>query len=210
MSRILFLDVDGVLNRCGKSNQGLEADKCDLLADLCRRSGCKVVVSSTWRRYPHLMEDRLLPMFRSRGIECVGQTPMLERPNPGGHVVVAAARHEEITAWLAEHPEVTQYAIVDDDRDADDGTGRYVRTDSYEGMTESHAAKIERILTTHPPRPPDGPITGQEAFNLCKAAGVPMAIKQDGNRLVETTASPVAVMRVDGEVAIGIRADKGP
>ena len=83
---VLFLDVDGVLNRCGKSNQGLETDKCDLLAILCRATGCKVVVSSTWRRYPHLMEDRLLPMFRARGIECVGQTPMLEKPSPGGHV----------------------------------------------------------------------------------------------------------------------------
>lgn len=144
--KILFLDVDGVLNRCGKSNQGLETDKCDLLADLCRRVGCKVVVSSTWRRYPHLMADRLLPMFRSRGIECVGQTPMLEKPSPGGHVVVAAARHEEITAWLADHAEVTQYAIVDDDSDADDGTGRYVRTGSYEGMTEAHAARIEQLL----------------------------------------------------------------
>jgi hypothetical protein len=144
---VLFLDVDGVLNRCGKSNQGLETDKCDRLAILCRASGCKVVVSSTWRRYPHLMEDRLLPMFRARGIECIGQTPMLEKPSPGGHVVMAAARHEEITAWLATHPEVTQYAIVDDDGDADDGTGRYVRTDSYEGLLDSHATEIMRLLS---------------------------------------------------------------
>lgn len=144
---VLFLDVDGVLNRCGKSNQGLMTDKCDLLAHICRMTGCKVVVSSTWRRYPHLMESRLLPMFRARGIECVGQTPMMEKPSLGGHVYVATARHEEITAWLSDHPEVTQYAIVDDDRDADDGTGRYVRTDSYEGLLDSHATAIMRLLS---------------------------------------------------------------
>lgn len=144
---VLFLDVDGVLNRCGKSNQGLMTDKCDLLAHICRRTGCKVVVSSTWRRYPHLMESRLLPMFRARGIECVGQTPMMEKPSPGGHVYVATARHEEITAWLTEHPEVTQYAIVDDDSDADDGTGRYVKTDSYEGLLDSHATELMRLLS---------------------------------------------------------------
>lgn len=144
---VLFLDVDGVLNQCGKSNQGLMTEQCDRLADICRQTGCKVVVSSTWRRYPRLMEDRLLPMFRSRGIECIGQTPMLEKPSPGGLVMVASARHEEITAWLADHPEVKQYAIVDDDKDADDGAGRYVRTDSYEGLLDSHAAALICLLS---------------------------------------------------------------
>ena len=144
--KVLFLDVDGVLNRCGKSNQGLETDKCDLLADICRIAGCVVVVSSTWRRYPHLMEDRLLPLFRSRGIVFAGQTPMLEKPSPGGYVFVASARHEEITAWLSDRPEVTQYVIVDDDSDADDGTGRYVKTNSYEGLTQTHADEIIAAL----------------------------------------------------------------
>lgn len=144
---VLFLDVDGVLNRCGKSNQGLMTDKCDLLAHICRMTGCKVVVSSTWRKYPSLMESRLLPMFRARGIECIGQTPILEKSSPGGHVVMAPARHEEITAWLADHPEVTQYAIVDDNRDADDGAGRFVKTDSYEGLLDSHATAIMRLLS---------------------------------------------------------------
>jgi hypothetical protein len=60
---------------------------------------------------------------------------------------MAAARHEEITAWLATHPEVTQYAIVDDDSDADDGTGRYVKTDSYEGLLDSHATALMRLLS---------------------------------------------------------------
>ena len=66
---------------------------------------------------------------------------------------------------------------------------------------------MNRIL--HFPNPFDGPVTGQEAFDLCKAAGVPMVIKQDGNRFVETTASPVSVVRVGGKIVIGIRANKG-
>jgi hypothetical protein len=147
---VLFLDVDGVLNRCGKSNQGLMTDKCDLLAHVCRMTGCKIVVSSTWRKYPHLMADRLLPMFHARGIECIGQTPELvsERKRLDGSMLYTAKpRNLEIAAWLDEHPEVTQYAIVDDDRDADDGTGRYVRTDSYEGLLDSHATAIMRLLS---------------------------------------------------------------
>jgi hypothetical protein len=102
-------------------------DKCDLLAHICRMTGCKIVVSSTWRKYPHLMADRLLPMFRARGIECIGQTPEM----------------------VSERKLLDQsmfYAIVDDDRDADDGTGRYVRTDSYEGLLDSHATALMRLL----------------------------------------------------------------
>ena len=146
---VLFLDVDGVLNLCGKSHQGLHTDKCDILAYVCRKTGCKIVVSSTWRKYPHLME-RLMGMFRSRGIECIGQTPELVSERKlldQSMFYTAKPRHMEITAWLAAHPEVTQYAIVDDDRDADDGTGRYVKTDSYEGMLDSHANALMRILS---------------------------------------------------------------
>ena len=147
--KILFLDVDGVLNRCGKSNQGLETYQCDLLAEICRKTGCKVVVSSTWRKYPNLMENRLLPMFRSRGVECVGQTPELvsERKLLDGSLLYTAKpRRAEITDWLTCNPGVTQYAIVDDDRDADDGTGHYVRTESYTGLTQEIAADIIRRL----------------------------------------------------------------
>ena len=147
---VLFLDVDGVLNRCGKSNEGLMTDKCDLLAHICRMTGCKIVVSSTWRKYPRLMADRLLPMFRGRGIECIGQTPEMVSERKlldQSMLYTAKPRHMEISAWLATHPEVTQYAIVDDDRDADDGTGRYVRTDSYEGLLDSLATAIMRLLS---------------------------------------------------------------
>jgi hypothetical protein len=151
-SGVLFLDVDGVLNRCGKSNQGLETDKCDLLADLCRRTGCQVVVSSTWRWMPHQYE-RLLAMFASRGIPHIGKTACLSAPTgatrPDGVAILRRVpRHVEITDWLSRHPEVTRYAIVDDDSDADDGTGRYVRTGSFDGLTERHAAELERLL--HP------------------------------------------------------------
>lgn len=144
---ILFLDVDGVLNRCGASGHGLEPDKCDLLADVCRRTGCKIVVSSTWRTSDRLLNGRLLPMFVSRGIECIGVTPAIEiATSPGGLIVASPPRREEIKAWLVEHPGVRNYAILDDDCDADDGTGRFVRTESNEGIQIWHVDLIERAF----------------------------------------------------------------
>jgi hypothetical protein len=148
---ILFLDVDGVLNRCGMSNQGLETDKCDLLADLCRNTGCQVVVSSTWRWIPHCYE-RLLAMFQSRGIPHAGKTECMSAPTgatraDGVAILRQVPRRDEIAEWLSWHPEVTRYAIVDDDSDADDGTGRYVKTGSFEGLTPEKAAQLEALLT---------------------------------------------------------------
>lgn len=148
---VLFLDIDGVLNRCAFSAQGLETDKCDLLADLCHETGCKIVVSSTWRKYPLSME-RLRWMFADRGIECLGVTPDLtSEPGDGKLISVAVARWVEIREWLTQHSAVKQYAIVDDDPDADDGAGRYVKTGSSEGLTERHIERLKEILINRPP-----------------------------------------------------------
>ena len=147
---VLFLDADGVLNRCGMSGQGLETDKCDLLADLCRSTGCHVVVSSTWRWIPH-MHERLLVMFRQRGIPCAGGTKVLNpgtgkfRPD-GVEITAPAPRRDEIAEWLSRHPQVTRYAIVDDNSDADDGTGRFVRTGSFEGLTPEKTEELRKLL----------------------------------------------------------------
>lgn len=149
--KVLFLDVDGVLNRCALSNQGLETDKCDLLADLCRTTGCKVVVSSMWRKYPLCME-RLLAMFASRGIAFAGQTPVLTSVTPNSLIILSSVpRREEIQAWLKDHPEVTHYAIVDDDTDADNGAGRYVRTRSNDGLQPKHVEAITELLSLRVP-----------------------------------------------------------
>lgn len=50
--RILFLDVDGVLNahdRYANGHCGLHADKLALLDGIVARTGCKIVLSSAWR-----------------------------------------------------------------------------------------------------------------------------------------------------------------
>lgn len=145
---VLFLDVDGVLNRCGLSGQGLETDKCDRLADLCRHTSCQVVVSSTWRKREHQMR-RLLHMFLHRGIRCIGETPQLVAERKlldGSMLLTAKPRRDEIRAWLSAHPGVTRYAILDDDPNADDGNGRFVRTNSDDGLQDHHVEKLLHLL----------------------------------------------------------------
>ncbi len=52
MTRILFLDLDGVLNahrRHANGYCGMDAPKLELLAGIVRATGCRIVLASAWR-----------------------------------------------------------------------------------------------------------------------------------------------------------------
>jgi hypothetical protein len=133
--RILFLDIDGVLNhdvdaevdhglllRVHGQMRHFRRDDVKkrlkwLLPEAVARvnrildvSGAKLVISSTWRE--HNTRDELQMLLEARGLthKIFGMTPVLPKPAPGKEV----ERGVEIDAWLKMHPEVTSYAILDD------------------------------------------------------------------------------------------------
>src|SRR4051812_18579144 len=59
--KILFLDVDGVLNRVGTKERcpngciGVEPDLCARLERVVSSTGCSIVLSSTWRLHPDIL-----------------------------------------------------------------------------------------------------------------------------------------------------------
>jgi HAD domain in Swiss Army Knife RNA repair proteins len=105
--KVIFLDVDGVLNCKRTANPRKLPYVVDrrLLARFKRlldRTGAKVVLSSTWRYDP-------AGLFSAKhwGIPFIGTTPdMPKRP-----------RRDEIRAWLKKHPKVTRFAVIDDEDD---------------------------------------------------------------------------------------------
>lgn len=132
--RVLFLDIDGVLNstRTALALGGIPHDltpanvaKLDpvalaLVRNLCRAAGLSVVVSSTWRILHHWDE-----IGRALNLPTMGATPR----SPSGF------RGDEVNAWLAEHPEVKDWAVVDDDSDFHRSqAARFVRVDGAEGL----------------------------------------------------------------------------
>lgn len=134
MSRILFLDIDGVLNSVKtsvafgrwphditpKELSLFDTAAIALLQRLCDSAGIQIVLSSAWR-----LSHDFKAVGEAFGLPIIDRTPAL--PGPRG---------EEIAAWLAAHPEVTDYAIVDDDPDMLPGQlHRFVHTDGYEGLT---------------------------------------------------------------------------
>jgi hypothetical protein len=113
---VLFLDIDGVLNSTrsclafGGFPHGITPDHLKrfdhcavgLIRRLCKETGAVCVLSSTWRQLHPYTE-----ISAALDIPMIGATPKSDD----------GFRGREIAAWLAAHPEVTQYAIVDDDGD---------------------------------------------------------------------------------------------
>ncbi len=138
--RVLFLDVDGVLNRTGfhpGESVGLrswiEPELAQRLSAVISETGAALVIASDWRR------DRALQHLRDElgaaGIEgsLLGVTPVL----------AGQARWREIEAWMIEHevgPEVI--VIVDDGYDMGTLAARFVRTSPLNGLDEEAATAI--------------------------------------------------------------------
>lgn len=157
MTKILFLDVDGVLNYSKMNREGqrwpfvLSTQAIDLLDWVVNSTGCKIVMSSTWRlhgdamdylkkKYPRLRELLHDNWRTPYGVE--DEIRLSDIKNGLRHV-----RGFEINKWLSDHPDVTAYAIVDDDGDMlPDQKANFVQTSWETGMLDHHADELAAIL----------------------------------------------------------------
>lgn len=167
--KVLFLDIDGVLNSLmwieklgGKFGRGPSSadeiptreslswhpETVDELRRIVRETECSIVISSSWRGWGDQAIKVWQSMFGCYGwpdAPVIGETPSL--PYWNGMV-----RGDEINAWLKDHPEVTQFACLDDDDDFHTGQN-LVKTDIRFGLTRLEGNDlIKRLcspLTTH-------------------------------------------------------------
>lgn len=156
--KVLFLDIDGVLNHESHYKWLMETDEptpqqqvfpysefnpasCQILNKIIEETGCKIVLSSTWRLDGI---SKMNALFKHFGLpQIYDVTPSLAYKYD-----TILCRGKEIDKWLSEHPEVTKYAIVDDDNDMEEYQLPYfVKTDAYtNGLNEEIAEKIIKIL----------------------------------------------------------------
>lgn len=167
MVRVIFLDIDGVLNRYGADgtwSEGkpwhndpedlklpVEQDCIDCLNRLVSESGAKVVISSSWRLFnPHDVLAKRLAYYGFQG-EVVGQTPDL--PNELTWILDNGMKHEdierghEIAEYLRRNPAVTEFVILDDCSDMWTLKEAFVHTDPCQGLDEPD---VERALYLFP------------------------------------------------------------
>ena len=152
--RVIFLDVDGVLNSQINYRTDIFPEMADRLGRIITATGAVIVLSSAWRyqifRGQHSLES--FSMF------------LRERGAHGANVIdttvadeVLRGRGCQITRWLAEHPEVRSYVILDDVPSfiaIDDW--RLVQTDGDFGLTDVDVAEAIEVLR----RPLRKPVSG--------------------------------------------------
>lgn len=132
-TRILFLDIDGVLNSTEYASSarrprphagiiGIDAQAVRHLNAITERTGAAIVVSSTWR-LTHTVDElqRVLAAAGATG-RVIDRTPSLFEPHGEPHKdgfqpMRRMPRAHEIAAWLDAHPEVTSFVVIDDDFD---------------------------------------------------------------------------------------------
>lgn len=147
--KIIFLDIDGVLNSdkfyAEHSKIMQESGYPDnypytefdyravnRLNRIVSETGCNIVLSSSWRT-----DDNVRDILNKIGINIYDKTPYL------GNVL----RGQEIQRWIDEHPDIVieDYIILDDvESFLKKQKKRIVRTQTYFGLTDDIAEKIIR------------------------------------------------------------------
>lgn len=161
--KVIFLDFDGVLNnqgsfimetrkrkaiengfeKLGPVNHTLDSTNAsNLQYILDAHPDAKIVISSTWRLHFTLeqLEAKLLSYDVNAKDKIIGQTPRRFRG------FNSAPRYSEIEGYLEEHPEVTNYIILDDEEMRDQYVERQILTHWWTGLCFSHARKAEDLL----------------------------------------------------------------
>ena len=149
-SRVLFLDMDGVLSTprawCVQTHlpypdRWVDPVATCMLNMACARSGAVMVVSSTWRL--HYSRDGWLKCMHRWGLTC-GLHADWRTPD---RARACDVRGREIQRWLDAHPEITEYVILDDDSDMlEHQLTRLVCTDSHDGMMMRHHIKCLELF----------------------------------------------------------------
>ena len=154
--KVIFLDIDGVLNtpssesRCGEYI-GIDDDKTKLLADIVKRTKAEIVLISTWKKYWR-REEKLKPLqdysatyldekLKKFGIKAADKTKDKSDEK-------YLSRGEGILEYIARN-KVENYVILDDFQFDYDGLGLtdcLIKTKQTEGLTKAQAEKACKIL----------------------------------------------------------------
>ena len=148
--RILFLDIDGVLNsklyykyiyRPEDGWSRFDPYCVVLIKRLVEEFSLSIVITSTWRNG---IVDRLM-----RELE---ENELIYHLHKDWHTPILrpVSRGKEIKLWLDSHPEAIDYLIIDDNENLlDYQMNRFVKTSNYAGMAQEHYNQARNILLSN-------------------------------------------------------------
>ena len=144
--KVIFLDIDGVLNtpssenRCGEYI-GIDDDKVERLKQIVEKTKAEIVLISTWKKYWR-KEWKLKPLqdysanyldekLAKQGLKAIDKT----KDKADGRYL---SRGESILEYVYRN-NVENYIILDDcqfDYDGCDLTDNYIKTNQIKGLSE--------------------------------------------------------------------------
>ena len=149
--RIIFLDIDGVVNSHRKTREVYEQthkphsnfnnpfdERCmQILKEIVEETDSYLVITSTWRKYEE-GRKKLTEAFHEYDLDyrIIGYTPVLNKQ-----------RGEEIKAFLDSLTIPVEYVIIDDDSDMEELIEHLVKTDIEIGLSEEQKETIIKKLT---------------------------------------------------------------
>ena len=134
--KVIFLDIDGVVNnkRTKENFQGfmtVDPAMAAVVQRIVRNTGCEIVLLSSWRLFQNGRDKVERKICKFADI-----TPILHAP-----------RGYEIKVWLTRHPEIEQYAILDDAGSIlPEQRANFFETTWGSGLTEDIALAVEKHL----------------------------------------------------------------
>jgi hypothetical protein len=150
MRKLLFLDVDGVLNDLQVLSSRNELGEVHLknLQMITSATQCDIILSSTWRLFSE-HQNTLKVAFSIHNIPLwIDVTPRIIPQN-----LSCVPRNQEINAWLVENVNTSaKVVVVDDESDARLTTSHnlikhtFIHTSMNTGLTDIHAHDIIRFF----------------------------------------------------------------
>lgn len=163
MTKVIFLDIDGVLNSnfWNDSHQReisdgtlIDSEKIKLLGELVRRTDAGIVLHSGWKYWfdselePLRTEsERLKTLLSQEGLTINSVTPDHATEEIKRDKKFSLIKAEEILAWLDDHKEIDQWVVIDDlDLHNAEVAKHQLRTNPQTGLTIHDIHEIEKML----------------------------------------------------------------
>lgn len=157
--KVIFLDIDGVLNtpssesRCGEYI-GIDDEKVEKLKKIVEKTKAEIVLISTWKKYWR-KEEKLKTLqdysatyldekLAKQGLKVIDKT----KDKADGRYL---SRGESILEYVCRN-NVLNYIILDDcqfDYDGCDLSVKLIKTNQTEGLTEKEVKTACRILVNN-------------------------------------------------------------
>lgn len=163
MRKVIFLDIDGVLNSnfWNENHQReisdgtlIDKSRIELLCKLIMDTGAQIILHSGWKYWfdsdlkPLRREaENLKNLLEKAGLAIGGITPDHAAREIRKTRKFSLVKASEILAWLKQHQEVDRWVVLDDlDLHNAEIERHQVKTDQSIGLTVGDVEKAKKIL----------------------------------------------------------------